>query len=136
MDERFIVVMTQSSGGVLKRRELRSIDANAVVNVIVSSAVAQATLFEVSTMDDEIVVRMMQSDNVVQASLWRAGDDCCYLCSSDPDPDTSEFVDIGWESFPAWCVTDNVDVAIAAIAKFLTTRELDPKSKWHCEYLG
>lgn len=85
MDERFIVVMTQSSGGVLKRRELRSIDANAVVNVIVSSAVAQATLFEVSTMDDEIVVRMMQSDNVVQASLWRAGDDCCYLCSSDPD---------------------------------------------------
>ncbi len=102
---------------------------NEIANIIMNHSTSP-TLYEVSVVDGDFLLYLMVDNIHAHLSLWR-GDTCYYASEGDADG----FVDIGWNSFPAWCVVKNSSKILEAAEKFINEDQLIVEFTWKSETL-
>ena len=88
-------------------------------------------LLQLSTADGNPVLYFMVDGDRAHMSAWEHPERYHYL-TSDPPLVPDEFIDLGWNSYPAWSVT-LLEKALSAAELFVDQRKLADWGKWRLE---
>lgn len=124
----FITKIT-TQNHALRTDTIETATCDDIKNIIMNRSTAP-TLYETSTVDGNFLVYLMLDNNNAHLSLWR-GDTCYYASEGDADG----FVDIGWNSFPAWSVVKNSSKILEAVERFINEDQLITELIWKSETL-
>ena len=82
---------------------------------------------------DDSGIELMKHLSYVQLTVSPKAEHTCALCSRAPAQSESSSIELGWQSFPAFMVIQDIEKALAAAELFLVEKQLAPSSIWECE---
>lgn len=88
-------------------------------------------LFSLSQPDGTAMLLLMRDGEKTILTAWH-GDRAHYL-ESDRDVGEDEFIELGWEIYPAWMVVSALEYALRAADEFIDRSSLAQWAKWRSE---
>ena len=135
MNQSYKLSITKPVAGRTGRLETSrsEVQSSADVRRAVAECHHAPCLISLSTTDGNPVLYFMIDGDRAHLSAWEHPELCHYL-TSDPPLVADEFIDLGWNSYPAWSVTP-LDKALSAAELYVDERKLADWGKWRREEL-
>jgi hypothetical protein len=119
-------LLTTTSGGESLTTTRRTAHGWAEVEQLLTQPSDVARQHTLDRNGDVIAHLVIEGDRA-HLSVWE-GDTCHYLCGDG----TEEPMDLGWNAYPGWSISDR-SAAIAAIHEFVVNGRLMPSARWRSE---
>lgn len=129
MDASYPLTITFRAGSRLSTERTRVADAAGLREAV--EATPSPALFSMSRPDGSAMLHLMRDGEKTTMTTW-IGEMVNYLVSDRPAGE-DEFIDIGWEIYPAWMVVSSLEYALKAADEFIDRNVLAPWAKWKSE---
>src|SRR5690606_27387621 len=122
----FITKIT-TQNHALRTDTIETATCDDIKNIIMNRSTAP-TLYDTSTVDGTFLVYLMLDNDNAHLSLWRG-----HTCYSVSEVDADGFVNIGWNSIPAWSVVKHSPKILRAKERFIIKDQLITELIWKSE---